>query len=197
MYSQFGEDGYLIRFFNGKQGNAVDVGAGDGKSGSNTLALESIGWKVLCIEPNPLYPKKLAAPRKFTPQVAWGSRNADEADFHVFHTPGFEEAGEYQALSALKPDERIRSTYATGAVAHSVHKVPVRTLDSCLEDFGFDGLDLICIDVEGAELDVLDGFSMDRWHPQLAIVENGFDDPKVKMRFLSNGYGIADKIRGE
>jgi FkbM family methyltransferase len=52
---QFGQDEWINRFvFPGKSGGYfVDLGAGNGVNGSNTIALErDFGWQGICIEPN-------------------------------------------------------------------------------------------------------------------------------------------------
>jgi hypothetical protein len=61
--------------------------------------------------------------------------------------------------------------------------VSVRTLDSCLDEFNetmtFRSIDFISIDVEGGELEVLEGFNIAFWKPTLFVIENN-DEPHVK-----------------
>jgi hypothetical protein len=43
--SQWGQDAFVYMFLGGKKdGFFVDIGAYDGESGSNTYALENVGW---------------------------------------------------------------------------------------------------------------------------------------------------------
>jgi FkbM family methyltransferase len=53
FYSQIGQDYYIYnKFFkNIKDGFYVDIGAHDGKTASNTLFFDELGWKGVCVEP--------------------------------------------------------------------------------------------------------------------------------------------------
>jgi hypothetical protein len=54
-FAQYGEDRLLHGIFAGKtEGVAVEVGAFDGETGSNTLFFERLGWRCILVEPNPL-----------------------------------------------------------------------------------------------------------------------------------------------
>jgi len=150
-------------------GYACDVGAVDGVFLNNTLQLEQRGWDVLCIEANPLYEKGLRLNRKNVLMLACGAENLDGQDFHVFEVW----PQNYTALSALKPaapNKRPRNHAKDEEM--TVFKVNVRTLDWCLEQAGFPRLDVLCIDVEGGEGDVLDGFSIERWKPKVIVTED-------------------------
>ena len=56
-YSQSHEQEHILEFFRKKLGHAsgrfLDIGAFDGVTGSNTLALAEMGWSGLCVEPDP------------------------------------------------------------------------------------------------------------------------------------------------
>ena len=59
MYSQSDEEAVILRHFAGAaSGRYLDVGAYDGRTFSNTLALVERGWGGCCVEPSP---KPLAA----------------------------------------------------------------------------------------------------------------------------------------
>lgn len=66
-FSRAGQDLFLFEnFFRGKRnGVFVDVGAQDGETGSNSLFFEDfLGWRGLCLEPQPQTFAKLRARRK-------------------------------------------------------------------------------------------------------------------------------------
>ena len=66
-YSQIGQDEYYINNIinNKKNGIFLDIGAHDGITLSNTYYLESIlGWKGICVEPNPEIFQKCKKNRK-------------------------------------------------------------------------------------------------------------------------------------
>lgn len=52
-YSQNNEQEEIIKYFNGKTGTFLDIGANDGKTLSNTRALAELGWKGVLVEPSP------------------------------------------------------------------------------------------------------------------------------------------------
>jgi len=53
MYSQNQEESYILNFFKGTKGKLLDIGANDGKTFSNSLALIEQGWEADLVEPNP------------------------------------------------------------------------------------------------------------------------------------------------
>jgi FkbM family methyltransferase len=52
-FSQFGEEEIILKYFKGRKGKFLDVGAYDGVQFSNTHALALAGWTGICYEPNP------------------------------------------------------------------------------------------------------------------------------------------------
>ncbi len=185
-YSQFGE-AIDIDWAFGKDfiGTAVDVGASDGISNSNTAHLEARGWTVLCIEPNRKYEQRLRANRAHVQMVACGAKHADNVPFKVYEvTPGNFEAG-----SALNPSKSIQAEMKKAKIKQRTIKVAVRTLDSCLEQARLVKLDLVSIDVEGGEVDVLAGFNIDFWKPRVVILED-WDGGQHRPWMCRHGYYI-------
>ena len=147
-------------------GYAVDVGACDGVSLSNTKQLEDRGWNVLCIEANPFFGKALRQNRKNVMMVACGAENMDDQDFHVYEV----QPGNFEALSALSPVPN--PPMHADAKEKEVVKVDIRTLNWCLMEAGFPRVDVVSIDVEGGEEDVLDGFDIKYWQPKIIVIED-------------------------
>jgi hypothetical protein len=72
-FSRVGQDQFLFdHFFRGRRdGVFVDVGAGDGEQANNSLYFEKwLGWRGLCIEPEPQAFARLAATRKVSCEQA-------------------------------------------------------------------------------------------------------------------------------
>lgn len=177
ILSQFDED-YI--------GHAVDVGAYDGIATSNTLLLEHMGWTVLCIEANPDFEWSLPASRKLAESCACGSRDADGIPFYI-HDPG---PGAFSSLKPIKDNKH----YPVGATeTFRQVLVPVRTLDTLLRKHQFPKLDALSIDVEGSELDVLDGIDLEKWKPK-AIVAEWWDEPGRLTPYLeARGYKFMER----
>lgn len=186
-YSQFGEHHFMNAVFGKKRrGYAVDVGASNGISISNTYHLEQRGWDVLCIEPNPLFSEELHKNRKNVLTVACGARR-HTGNFSVYDIGG----GNFEACSALKPEREVVKLTKSKLVRK--FKVEVCRLDDCLEAAGFPYLDFASIDVEGGEADVLAGFNLDRWHPKMVIVED-WKGGQFRRFFCKHGYYIAKRL---
>lgn len=158
MYSDNGIDTLLARLLPDR-GMAVDVGA-NLSHGSNTLVLEEQGWTVLCIEPNPLLEAEGRMLRRLWRSVACGAKDAEKQTFYSCAGPC------HASNSGLVERDGVKDVF----------QVSVRRLDRVLDEAGFTRLDLVTIDVEGYECQVLAGFTVDRWWPQVMVVETWLDD---------------------
>lgn len=155
--SQYGEDRWLWE--NGldrRDGMFVDVGAGLPVHGSNTWAFEQIGWRGLLIDADERNVGRLVQERKVPSlHAAIGAAAASTVALHRHRD---------STLSAVRPKAGIE--YAD-AVA-----VPGFTLQVVLDRFGIGPIDLLSVDVEGAELEVLGSFALERHQPEVIIVEH-------------------------
>jgi FkbM family methyltransferase len=163
-------------------GNAIEVGAVDGVFFSNTLAFEQAGWNVLCIEPNPECWAALQRNRKHVQPYAVSNRSG-EADLKICDI----REKDHTAVTAIELDQRLVAQY--GASIVQTVKVPMRTLDQCIAEFGgFQSIEYVSIDTEGTELDVLKGFDIQKWRPRLILVENNYDDAAIAAYMETQGY---------
>jgi len=187
-YGQFNTDEIIAGFFpDGYIGSAIEVGAAHGTVSSNTYHFELKGWLCLCIEPNPRLYAALRNNRRHHLPYAVGDNNIDEAPFTVITLSN----GDESAISGLRVDNRLVETHPV--IKQEVITVPVRTLDTCIAEFGqFNNIDFVSIDTEGTEYDVLRGFDLERWGPKLLVIENNFDDPQITDYLKGFGY---EKVR--
>ena len=169
----------IAAFFSDRRGYFVEVGANDPHARSQTFHLEQAGWSGVLIEPQPELAGKLRANRtaKVFAVACSAPENAGRA--MPLHIAG--------PLSALN-----RERMAPGAAPETIIQVPVKTLDSVLEEAGtHPGFDFLSIDVEGHEIEVLRGFDLARWRPRLILLEDHVRD-LAKHRYLtSRGYRIV------
>lgn len=158
-YAQHGEDVVVWRAFAGRgPGFYVDVGAFDPTYDSVTRALYERGWHGINIEPQA---DRIAAfeeqrPRDVNLAIAIGDRDGT-AVLDVTSTPGW---------ARLRD---VPGEVADGSV-ESV-EVPIRRLESLFSEMGVDCVDLLKIDVEGAEPAVVRGLLGGSVRPTVCIVE--------------------------
>jgi len=186
-YGQFSTDVLIELYFcNKNTGICVEVGAANGTRGSNTLYFEKLGWRVLCIEPNPEYFKNIEETRKEAIQYACGSANKSNVPFTVFDIG---EKNIMSSVSGLEPDQRLVEQHEHIINDMRQINVEVRTLNTILSENNVENnIDFISIDTEGTELDVLKGLDLTWWNIPLLVVENNFNDPEIEDYLKSFGY---------
>jgi FkbM family methyltransferase len=151
-FSDNGVDKYLESAGLPAFGYACEVGANTGIIGSNTMLFQHRGWLTLCVEPNPKLEEEGRNARQLWRQVACGAIDEEARELIV--------AGGYPWASHTGLEMRYGYDGATEKVV-----VKVRTLDRLLEEAGFPRVDLLCIDTEGYEAEVMQGFTPERWKP--------------------------------
>lgn len=158
---------YTDIFGEKNNGFFVEVGAFDGETYSNTCFLADMGWKGFYIEPVPVSLEKCKKRHKNNSvgvqQFLVGSEEG-EKEIHV--------AGEISTMNEKQLQIFQKMDWSKGK--HSGQKVKCKqvTLDSFFEVNQIPvGIDLLVIDVEGQELHVLKGFSIEKWKPYCVIVE--------------------------
>ncbi len=177
-YTPGHETRLVPEFFGGRKGFFVEVGANDPRERSQTWHLEQAGWTGVLIEPQPDLADKL--------------RTARTAKVFGVACSSPENAGRTLPLHVAGPLSGLdRERLAPGTEPETVINVPIRTLDSILEEARApQGFDFLSIDVEGHEIEVLRGFDAARWRPRLILLEDHVGD-LTKHRFLSAaGYRI-------
>lgn len=162
--------GFLIELAVGhtRSGVFVDVGANDGVAHSNTFGLASIGWSGLCIEPVPVAARKCGIAHKNHDvkvlEVAIAGPSQRYMDLILANelSTGVEQVARlYQQLAWARPH-----------MTREALRVQTMTLDDALTSAGIaTEIDVLSVDVEGAEASVFEGFSIKSYSPKLIIVE--------------------------
>ncbi|UUZ71762.1 FkbM family methyltransferase [Polaromonas sp. P1(28)-8] len=186
-YSQFGEDKILSEIFSQvDKGLCIEVGANDGVNDSTSMFFEKLGWSCILIEPNPVLCQSIRNSRKAKLVELAASDREGEAILHV--ASGAERAHGVSTISSEQEAlEKIRSYGFT----YEDVKVKTQTLDKMLDDLKIDGvIHFISIDVEGHEVAVLNGFSIEKWRPTIIILEDNsnFEDIRVCNYLKKFGY---------
>lgn len=171
FHSQWGEDRWLAEHFDiPGRGVFVDIGAGDGARGSNTLYFENLGWHGLCVDADPRNHQPLRRRRCAVDTCA------------VSATPGLSPFGMY----AHKPS---RSGLHRRGDDYPQILVECRRLEDLLNRWHIDQIDLLSIDVKGTELDAWNSFDHARHQPTIVIVEYDDDHPDRHRRTIHDHLG--------
>jgi FkbM family methyltransferase len=163
-HAQFGEDRILEGIFRDcARGYCAEVGAYDGLTGSTTLASGRKGRSCLLVEPNPDLLEQIRRNRGCAVDGRAASAREGDETFYV--------ADHVEQMSTLELDHRHHRWVRE--VGGELRATTVRTapLDTMLEDAGLSQLDFVTIDVEGHELDVLQGLTLERFRPRVVIIE--------------------------
>lgn len=182
-HAQFAEDRILAEIFGDRaDGWCVEVGANDGITGSASYLFERRGWQCLLVEPIPALVQEIREHRACRVVNCAASSSEGEATFFV--------AEHVEAMSTLEltPHRAEWIRQSGGAVKEIA--VRTATLDSLLQEAGFPEIQFVTIDVEGHELAVLEGFTLESYKPRIVIIEdNSVDgDQAVATHMSEHGY---------
>lgn len=163
-YAQNREDVLLDRLFpRGLKGFYIDVGANDPVANSVTKHFYDLGWRGVNVEPALSAFERLQELRPRDVNLNLGlSDREDTLTFHEF-PPGISGVSTFSAELA-----ELQQEVGHGSQARPV---PVTTLAKICAEHVDGEIDFLSIDVEGHELEVLDGGDWTRWRPRVVVVE--------------------------
>jgi FkbM family methyltransferase len=192
-------DRKLERFIDFDRGYFVELGANDGVNQSNTLYFEqNRGWRGVLIEPFP--------PNFFKCRAA---RSKDDA-IYCCACVGFDYKNEFVkiAYSNLMSTPLELESDIADPIAHAnvgrqfldssedviIYGAQARTLQSILDASGAPpAVDLLSLDVEGAEIEVLRGVDHSRQRFRYICVECR-DFAKMDAYLKATGYRFVEKL---
>ncbi len=162
VFGQSAEDFLLQRWLPERDGTYIDVGAGEPVRGSNTYVFYKQGWRGILVEPIRLNCQvlKLLRPQDEILQILVG--NIDSVvDFYEFEPYQYSTTLKSVAANCLDKSIRLKSVSQIGIVP----------LSSFAPNMTPDQPTLISIDVEGADLAVLESNDWSRTRPRAICVE--------------------------
>lgn len=194
-FSQEGEDLLIARLFDGQErGFFVDIGAHHPTRFSNTYLLYRAGWHGINVDATP--GSMRAFRRKRRRDINLEVAVAKDVDSIVLHQ--FVES----ALNTMSDDVAAERLAEGVNVARESVIVPALPLVSILQEHLPDGttIDLLTVDVEGADLEVLQSNDWSRFRPSVVVVEVLGSDLEAlsdapEILFLEGlGYAIHSKL---
>ena len=203
FYAEFFTDKYIRQTFFSDfsfTGTMVEVGCATPKLLSMSQHFRETGWRCIGIEPNPGFVALHRDCGNEVYQYAAADFTADDFDFVVAearanYSDSHLSAHSYSSLG-IKPEYL---SYKGGAIRNfnqSKIKVSVRRLDDILSSHcpEVTRLDFIAIDVEGYELEVMKGFTPERYQTKVIVMENLFHKPEYSEYMDAIGYKLHSRI---
>jgi FkbM family methyltransferase len=192
LYSKFDEELIIRDFFGDRRGGFfLDVGCAWAIRSSNTYYLEKhLGWKGIGIdalaEYGPSWARERPRSRFFSYLVT--DQSGVVETFFKSPNPGLSSTSKSMASGKIFGE----------VLEPEVVRIETITLDDLLDREGVTKIDLLSMDIEGHEPFALAGFDIERFQPELAVVErkvvevkDGADD--VQRYFERHGYRLLEK----
>ena len=194
MFSQYGEEQIINKFFSSKTGGVlVDVGAMDGVTYSNSRELIlNYGWGGVLVEPHPEYFNKLTELYINTPSVNLKNvacaKEEGDVDFYIYSE------GKDSCVSTISKEFKKRVIRAHGNKFKEPIRVKAITLHNILSEVGH--VDFLSVDCEGVDMDVLRSNDWTKYRPTLVCVEHSMDEKELEQFVLEINYSICAKTIG-
>jgi len=195
----------------GRNHTVVEMGANDGTHMSNSYFFsKTLGWRALLIEGNPEVYKRIAMNRPEAERVNTLVGNPldfppdGKATFFSFYRPGDSEkrdssrdwetglsgiaAPNSSSNADLRSAAHARRYAARYGVAFRQHRLDVVRFSALLSDMFIDKIDVLFLDVEGAELSVLQTLNFKQHPVRVLVVER----PTQEVSQLLKAHGYDD-----
>lgn len=186
----------IKKYCNFEGGYFFEVGANDGISQSNTAYLErNMGWTGILVEPVPhkFVECKINRPNSQVFNAALVSEDFKNDVVELKYS-------NLMTTSSLSKIDReahkLRGENFLGAeigISGQTFYAPARTTQSIIEEAGWPQIDFFSLDVEGAELDVLQGIDFKSVRPKMFLIELRDKEP-VQNLLNSNDYELIEAL---
>lgn len=190
FHGQDREDEYALKnFFRGKNtGTYLEMGALDGVRYSNTMYYQQVGWKGVLIEPNTAMYSLLKQNRPL--DVCINLAVCDHPQ-PVHFIGGAELGGIWEFMS-----EPYKQQWYSNVTPEDILNTPIVTcqpLHSVLRKLDVQHIDFFSLDVEGAELEVLQTFPFDFTSLGVVVIEAQGRDPGKDdaVRKIMTDHGLT------
>lgn len=178
-HSQNRESEISLKYFNGRKGIMLDIGANDGITLSNSYDLIKEGWDCYCLEPSSVF-KDLQKLHVGNPNVGCCNFGIGEREERVkfFESGAHVPNGHDKALvSSTKYEETVR--WRNSGVEFEETEIQLMPFKKFWESVRKPKFNLISIDTEGTEISILKQINLKEVGCEMLIIEfNGVIDLK-------------------
>lgn len=151
-------------------GSFVEIGAFNCFNWSNTYTLALSGWRGLMVEPQPQYIDECKELYVENPNIIFQQCCVGRSNGTVKLYIGGSTSTIKRGM--IKTYNSIEWAKFGGLDKDRFIECDIFTLDTLLSKNNWTAnFEVLVIDVEGAEIDVLAGFDLDYWQPQMIIIE--------------------------
>jgi len=194
-YSQVGQDKFVDDFLKGKRnGKYLDIGSHNGIDFSNSYFFETQReWTGILIEPMEEEYAKLV------------SNRSDKNEFLNVAVSNYSGTAQFtkilggyyglNMISGLKQNLHEKHIDRIGREARAVNAqvidvtVPVRTIQSILDECEIYQFDFCSLDTEGSEYEVLQGIDFNKTKIDIFLIENNGYESRDKIEYFLNEKG--------
>ena len=151
-------------------GIMVEVGSAGPEFLSQSKPFRDIGWRCICVEPNPKFAQMHRDVGNEIYEYACSYEDKSDVDFYVvdFSIPNDVTFESFSSLG-LEKLESLRD-YDKKPNPFTI-KVEVKKLDTILEEANVSKVDCVIIDVEGWEIEAMKGFTTSKYRPKIIVLE--------------------------
>ncbi len=190
FYSQFGQDRAVRELFPDPDKQfrlCIDVGAGDGRTDSNTLHFRLSGWRSLLIEADPDMAAKIVE-AQVVETVAIANVEGP-MPFQKVPVPGWSGLTEFpHRLNEAEIARMWEACKVTEVL------VPCVKLQRLLDKYELSTIDYLSLDIEGAELSALESIDWSRTRIYVITVEISRTDGAIGRFLMERGYCLWGKL---
>jgi FkbM family methyltransferase len=163
-------------FTNQKEGKAIECGANDGLFIPTCLVFEEIGWLVCNVEASKINYDKLVKNRPHSTNLFVALSNTNNKEVNIYNYNG-----DNGGMNGMNVDEAVKRMYGNPSIT-TCH---TNTYDAL---FGDNDIDLFVLDIEGHEIEALEGINFDRKIPKVICVEHNHVGLNRIKDFLQQKY---------
>jgi FkbM family methyltransferase len=188
LYSQNDEELLIRDFFDDRKGGTfVDVGSYHWEEISTTYFLEKyLGWSGIAIDAQAAFAEGYKKYRPKTKFFSYAVTDHSGDTLQLYLTGGTSSLNPEWYKFFVKKDAETTPPVAVN--------VPTITLNDLLEKNGVTEIDFLTMDIEGAEPGALAGFDIDKYKPELVLIEPTTNTREpILAYFTQHGYERIDK----